>query len=170
MPAMYGDSYRILQGLGYVAIQYEMVHETRIIPLDGRPHPGKAIRFDMGDARGHWEGSTLVVETTNFTDRSAYRNADGATLRLVERFTRTAPDRVKWEVTIDDPSTWTHAWAFSMPLRMDDREAILEYSCHEGNLGLKHLISIANTEEAEADAAVRKGITVPPRVAVPGGE
>jgi hypothetical protein len=110
----------------------------------------------MGDGRGHWEGNTLVIESTNFTDRSAYRNANGAILRLIERFARVAPDQVRWEVTIEDPSTWTRPWSFAMPLRMDDREAILEYACHEGNLGLKHLISIANTEEAAADQAVEK--------------
>jgi hypothetical protein len=170
MPAMYGDSYQILQTPGFVAIRYEMVHETRIIPLDARPHAGSKIRFDMGDGRGHWEGNTLVVESTNFTDRSAYRNANGGTLRLIERFTRVAPDKVRWEVTIDDPSTWARPWSFEMPLRMDDREAILEYACHEGNLGLKHLISIANTEEAAADEAVKTGVTRAPRPAVPGAE
>jgi hypothetical protein len=170
MPAMYGDSYRIVQGPGYVAIQYEMVHETRLIPLDGRPHAGKRIRFDMGDARGHWEGETLVVDTTNFTDRSAYRNSNGATLRIVERFTPVAPDRLKWQVTVDDPATWTRPWTIAMPLRMDDREAILEYSCHEGNVGLRDLISIASTEQSKADELVRRGLTPAPRAANPGGE
>ncbi len=157
MPAMYGDSYQILQSPGVVAIRYEMVHETRIIPIDAsRPHPGAMVRFDMGDGRGHWEGNTLVVESTNFTDRSAFRNANARTLRLIERFTRIAPDKVRWQVTVDDPSTWTRSWSFGMPLRMDDREAILEYACHEGNLGLKHLIGIANIEEAAAGDAGKK--------------
>ncbi len=103
MPVIYGNSYHIVQGPGYVAIRYEMVHETRVIPLDGRPHVGSTIRSHMGDARGHWEGNTLVVETTNFRDESVYRNANPATLKLVERFTRTAPTRVEWAVTVDDP-------------------------------------------------------------------
>ena len=170
MPAMYGDSYRILQGPGYVAIQYEMVHETRLIPLDNRPHAGKGVRLDMGDARGHWEGDTLVVETTNFTNRSAYRNSDGGALRIVERFTRVAPNRLKWEVTFNDPTTWVRPWTLSLPLRMDDREAILEYSCHEGNIGLKDLISIANTEQSAADAAIRKGLPPAPRESIRPGE
>jgi hypothetical protein len=151
MPAMYGDSYQIVQTPGLVAIRYEMVHETRIIPLDARPHAGSKLRFDMGDARGHWDGNTLVVESTNFSDRSAFRNADGKTLHLIERFTRVAPDKVRWEVTVDDPSTWTRPWSFGLPLRMDDREAILEYACHEGNLGLENLIHIASLEQAAAE-------------------
>ncbi len=85
MPAIYGNSYRIVQGRGYVAIQYEMIHETRVIPLDGQPHPGPHIRLDMGDARGRWEGDTLVVETTNFRDRSVYRNGNPDTLKLIEK-------------------------------------------------------------------------------------
>ena len=170
MPAMYGDSYQIVQGPGYVAIRYEMVHETRLIPLDTRRHAGKNVRMDMGDARGHWDGNTLVVETTNFTDRSAFRNANGGTLRLVERFTRVAPDRVTWEVTVDDPSTWMKPWMFSMPLRMDDREAILEYSCHEGNYGLQNLIVIARGEQQAADDAAKKGLKPVPRSPTPSGE
>ena len=96
LPGVYGNSYQIVQGPGFVAIRYEMIHETRVIRLDGAPHPAKDIRLDMGDARGHWEGKTLVVETTNFTQRSAYRNANARTLRLVERFTPkgTAHDRL----------------------------------------------------------------------------
>ena len=96
MPAIYGNSYDIVQGPGFVAIRYEMVHETRVIPLDGRPHVGSTIRSHMGDARGRWEGNTLVVETTNFRDESIYRNGNPATLKLIERFTRTAaePHRV----------------------------------------------------------------------------
>ena len=110
MPAIHGNSYRIVQGPGYVAVSYEMVHETRVIPLDGRPHVSRSIRMDMGDARGHWEGETLVVETTNFKERSAYRNANADTLRLVERFQRIAPNKVQWAVTVDDPKTWTRPW------------------------------------------------------------
>ncbi|PYS32071.1 MAG: hypothetical protein DMG14_35525, partial [Acidobacteria bacterium] len=130
MPAIYGNSYQIVQGPGYVAIIYEMIHEIRTIPLDSRPHAGSATRSYMGDARGHWEGDTLVVETTNFRDEGIYRNANPATLRLIERFTRTAPDVVKWSVTIDDPATWTRPWTFSMPLSKDDSGPVLEYACH----------------------------------------
>ena len=101
-----------------------MVHDTRIIRLDGAPHPGAHVHLDMGDARGHWEGNTLVVETTNFNQRSVYRNANAATLRMVERFTPTRAGTLEWSVTVDDPSTWTRPWTFSMPLTMNNAEAI----------------------------------------------
>jgi len=150
MPVIYGNSYQILQAPGYVAIRYEMIHETRIIPLDGRPHSSPALRSYMGDARGHWEGDTLVVETTNFRDEDAYRGANGATLRLTERFRRTAPNTVKWAVTVEDTMTWTKPWTFSMPLTMDDSQPVLEYSCHEGNLGLRNILLAARAEEKKA--------------------
>ena len=123
LPGQYGNSYQIVQAPGFVAIRYEMVHDTRVIPLDSPAACRQADSFDMGDARGHWEGDTLVVETTNFKARSAYRNANPETLRLVERFTRTAADTVEWAVTVDDPSTWTRPWTFSIPLTMNDQRA-----------------------------------------------
>jgi hypothetical protein len=101
----------------------------------------------LGDSRGHWDGDTLVVETTNFKERSSFRNADASTLRLVERFTRTATDRLEWSVTIDDPSTWTRPWTFSMPLTMNDREPILEFACHEGNYAVPNILSAARTAD-----------------------
>jgi hypothetical protein len=157
MPAIYGNSYDVVQAPGYVAIRYEMIHETRIIPLDQRPHAGSQIRSYMGDARGHWEGDTLVVETTNFRDEAAYRGANAATLRLIERFTRVAPDKVRWAVTVDDPETWTQPWTFAMPLTMDDSQPVLEYGCHEGNLGLRNILKAARAEEKKAaEEAARK--------------
>jgi len=147
MPTLYGNSYQIVQTPGYVAIRYEMVHETRIVPLTDRPGLGPSIRQHMGDARGHWEGDTLVVETGNFRDDSAYRSADASTLRLTERFTRVAPDKVQWSVTVEDPSTWTSPWTFSLPLTISDREPIFEYACHEGNYGLRNILSAARAEE-----------------------
>jgi hypothetical protein len=150
MPVIYGNSYQILQAPGYVTIRYEMVHETRVIPLDGSPHVGANIRSYMGDPRGHWEGDTLVVETTNFRDETAYRGANAATLRLIERFTRIAPDRVRWAVTVDDPETWARPWTFAMPLTMDPKQPVLEYSCHEGNYGLRNILSAARAAEKDA--------------------
>ena len=150
MPAIYGNSYQIVQGPGYVAIGYEMIHETRVIPLDGAPHAHRTIRGYMGDARGHWEGDTLVVETTNFRDESTYRNANASTLRLVERFTRVGPTRVQWAVTVDDPETWTRVWTFTMPLTMSDDEPVFEYACHEGNYGLFNILRGARAEERAA--------------------
>jgi hypothetical protein len=153
IPFIHGNSYEIVQAPGEVSITYEIMHEARVIPLDGRSHVGKAIRLDMGDARGHWEGTTLVVETTNFHPRSAYRNANAATLHLVERFTRTAADRVEWAVTVDDPMTWTRPWTFAMPLTMNEREPVLEFACHEGNYALPHILSAARAAEREAATA-----------------
>jgi hypothetical protein len=149
-PKIYGNSYQIVQSPGYVAIRYEMVHETRIIPLDGWPHVGGTIRQDMGDARGRWEGDTLVVETTNIADRSAFRGASARALRIVERFTRVAPDKVWWTITLNDPTTWTRPWTFGMPLTEDDEEAIFEYSCHEGNYAMPNILSAARAAERAA--------------------
>ena len=153
MPVIYGNSYQIVQSPGLVAIRYEMVHETRLIPLDGKPHVGAGIQSYMGDARGHWEGDTLVVETTNFKEGATYRDANAATLRLEERFTRVAPDKVKWAVTVDDPVTWTRPWSFAMPLTMNDEQPVLEYGCHEGNYGLRNILSAARAEEKKKAAA-----------------
>ena len=147
MPGVYGNSYQIIQGQGFVGIRYEMIHETRVIRLDGRPHPSQGIRLEMGDARGHWEGHTLVVETTNFTERSAYRNADAATLRLVERFVPTAPGRIEWSMTVIDPSTWTRPWTFAMPLSMNSTERLMQYECHEGNQAVRNILSAARAAE-----------------------
>ena len=148
MPAIYGSSYQIMQGPNAVAITYEMIHETRVIPLDGRAHVGKAIASYMGDARGHWEGDTLVVETTNFKDQTAYRNANGETLKLVERFKPVGPSIVEWSTTVDDPQTWTRAWTFAMNLtKKDASQQPFEYACHEGNYGLRNILSAARAEE-----------------------
>jgi hypothetical protein len=152
IPFILGNSYQIVQAPGLVSINYELIHETRLIPLDGGPHVGRAVRLDMGDPRGHWEGHTLVVETTNFNQRSAYRNADATTLRVVERFTPTSPGRIEWMVTLDDPMTWTRPWTFAMPLTMNEREPVLEYACHEGNYALRHILSGARAAERAGDA------------------
>jgi hypothetical protein len=150
MPAIYGSSYQIHQGPGFVAIRYEMIHETRVIPLDARPHVGKSIRTYMGDARGHWEGDTLVVETTNFKDQTAYRGANGATLRLIERFKAVGPDTVEWSVTANDPSTWVRPWTFAMDLtKKDQSQQPFEYACHEGNYGLHNILSAARAVDSQ---------------------
>ena len=146
IPVMYGNTYQIVQTPAYVAIVYEIIHEVRIIPLDGRPHVGAAIRQHMGDARGHWEGETLVVETTNFTRDAAYRGSNPATLRVTERFTRAAADTIKWTATLDDPTTWTRPWTLGMPLTADP-QGVLAYDCHEGNYGLRNILSAARAED-----------------------
>jgi hypothetical protein len=145
MPAIYGNSYEIVQGPGFVAIQYEMVNELRVIPLDGRPHLSSTIRNYMGDARGHFEGDTLVVETTNFTDKVPYRGSS-QNLRLIERFTPRAPGIVEWSVTFDDPATWARPWTFAMNLTKTT-ERPFEYACHEGNYAMRNMLTVAREEE-----------------------
>jgi hypothetical protein len=148
MPVIYGNSYDIVQGPGVVAIRYEMVHETRIIPLGAsRQTLSPEIRGHMGHARGWWEGDTLVVETTNFREESVYRGANPDTLTLTERFRPIAGGRLEWSVTVDDPTTWTRPWTFSMPLTPNPDERIMEYACHEGNRAMANMLSAARADE-----------------------
>jgi hypothetical protein len=149
-PAIYGNAYDITQGPGMVAIRYEMVHETRVIPVEDRARPAKTITSYMGEPRGHFEGNTLVVVTKNFNDRGAYRNANPETFTLTERFTPVAANKVQWSVTIDDPSTWTRPWTYTMQLTRDSGQPLFEYGCHEGNYGLRNILSAARAEEAAA--------------------
>jgi hypothetical protein len=155
MPAIYGNSYEITQSPGWVAIRYEMIHETRLIPLDARPHLRPGIQSYMGDARGHFDGNTLVVETTNFKPVSAYRGASDH-LTLVERFTPKGPKAVEWSVTANDSHTWPRPWTFAMTLTNDKTQPIFEYGCHEGNYGLRDILSGARADEATAAKAVVK--------------
>ena len=152
MPAIYGNSYRIVQGPGFVAIGYEMVNETRVIPIDARPHLPASMRAYMGDGRARFEGTTLVVETTNFTDKTPYRGSSDR-LRLVERFTPVDGSHVEWSVTFDDPATWARPWTFAMTLtKVGSEQAPFEYACHEGNYAMRNLLGIARAEEAAARA------------------
>jgi hypothetical protein len=155
MPAIYGNAYQIVQGPGFAAIRYEMIHEARIIPLDGSRHLGGSIRPYMGDGRGRWEGNTLVIETTNFNDQSSYRGSNAEALRLVERFTPVAPDKVEWSVTVEDATTWERPWTFAMNLTRDDTQLVFEYACHEGNRGLANILSAARSDEETAAAGGR---------------
>ena len=150
MPAIYGTSYHIVQAPGFVAIRYEMIHETRVIPLQGSPSTAASARSYMGDARVRWEGNSLVVESTNF--KAPYRNATGARLRLIERFTPVGPDAVEWTVTVDDTTTWTKPWTFSVPLDKTDNEPLFEYACHEGNYAMRNILSASRAaEQAEGN-------------------
>src|SRR5581483_11330973 len=146
--AAYMSYYEIVQSRDAVAIVMETIHDTRIVPLDGRPHVGPRIRHWLGDSRGHWEGDTLVVETTNFSPRSNFRGAHEH-LHLVERFTRTSPDVLEYEFTVEDPTTWVRPWTAMIPLRRSAAR-LLEYACHEGNLGLSGILSGARAEERAA--------------------
>ena len=149
MPAIYGNSYDITQAPGLVAIRYEMVHETRLIPLDGRPHAPGALKWHMGDGRGHWEGDTLVVETTNLIEASAYGGASER-LKITERFRPTSRTTIEWSATFDDPTTWVRPWTFGMRLTRDDSQPVFEYACHEGNEGLRGILSAARAAEQAA--------------------
>ena len=147
MPAIYGNAYDITQAPGVVAIRYEMIHETRVIRLDNSPRTG--LRSHMGDARGRWDGDTLVVETINFDPRTAYRNATPK-LVLTERFKPVARGKIDWSMTVNDPDTWVRPWTFGMMLTADPEQALFEYACHEGNYAMRNILSAARAEEAAA--------------------
>ena len=141
LPNLYGNSYQILQTPDYVVLRQEMVHEARMIALDGRPQPGAPVHPHFGTSRGRWEGNTLVVETMNIHPSMVYRNASAKDLRLVERFTRIGPNKVEWTVTVDSPSVYARPWTFSLPMTEDNTQLIHEYACHEGNFGLANLLT-----------------------------
>jgi len=148
LPYIYNFGNEIIQAPGYVVIRNEMIHEARVIRLDGSLHVGKKILMYMGDSRGHWEGNTLVVETTNLKELPGVGDglfSDAA--RLVERFTRVAPDELSYDVTINDPKTWTRPWTIHMPYKLDPSYIIYEYACHEGNYMMKD--ALANARDAE---------------------
>jgi len=152
-PNIYNTGIQIVQVPGAVILRYEMVHETRIVPLDGRPHLPPALRSYMGDPRGSWDGGTLVIDTTNFNGRtgSLGRNGNGnptsAALHLVERFTLLDANRLQYEVTIADPQTWTRPWTVRFPLARNDGYAMYEYACHEGNYAMRNSLSAARARE-----------------------
>ena len=143
-----GNSYDITQGPGFVAIRYEMVHETRVIPLDGRAHLPGSMKSYMGDARGRWEGDTLVVETTNVLEKSRSTAAHSDKIKITERFRPTSNKTIEWSITFDDRTTWVRPWTFGMRLTWDD-SPIFEYACHEGNEGLRGILSAARVAERE---------------------
>jgi len=146
MPAGYGSRYDITQSPDSVVIRYEMIHEARVIPLEGRAR-AKGPRKYLGDARGWWEDNTLVVETTNFRPETA---PQGATENVVmtERFTAVTPTVVEWRVTFEDPNTWTRPWTYVMPLaKVDYSQQVFEYACHEGNHAMRNILSAARAAE-----------------------
>jgi|SRR5215467_1217852 len=148
----YNSDLQIVQGPGYVAIMQEMIHDTRIIPTDGRPHLPENIRVLMGDSRGHWEGNTLVIDTTNFTDRTAFRNS-GENLHVIERLTRTSDKTLLYQFTVDDPKTWAKPWSAEVTW-VGINNPIYEYACQEGNYGLPNILSGQRAAEKEqANAA-----------------
>jgi hypothetical protein len=156
LPTLYNNNIQIVQAPGYVAIIHEMVHDVRVIPLDGRARLGSGIRQWFGDSRGHWEGNTLVVETANFSSKTNYRGSS-QNMRLVEKFTRVGTDAIGYELTVDDPATWVRPWTAAYPMRTSEG-LLYEYACHEANLGLRDILEVARDGEkaAEKAAAARK--------------
>ncbi len=151
-PGSYGNIVQIHQSPGYVVIVHEMIHETRVIPVDGRPHVAQGLRQYLGDSRGHWDGNALVVEVTNFSTKTDFRGSHD-TLRLTERFTRVDADTITYEVTINDPATFTRPWTLGVPFRQDKGQAqIFEYACHEGNYAMRNILSGARADEAATAA------------------
>ncbi len=149
LPGAYNNHYQILQTAGYVVILNEMIHETRMVPMDNRPHLGPHIRQWLGDSRGRWEDDTLVVETTNFSGQAPFRGS-GANLHLIERFRRVDAETISYEFTIDDPTTFTRPWTVTLPLTKTEGP-MYEYACHEGNYDLANIL---RTQRAEEQAAV----------------
>ena len=164
LPGGYNNHFQIVQAPGYVVVEHEMQHHVRVIPVDGRPHLPQDVRQWLGDSRGHWEGDTLVVDTTNFTDKDHFQGAfDG--LHLVERFTRVDATTVSYEFTVEDPTTWERPWSAEYPLRslnslmggVDGMQIpqMFEYACHEGNYGLTGQLAGARAVERAAGTASR---------------
>jgi len=154
LPAGYNNTYQILQTPEHVAILIEMIHDARIISLDARPHLAGKIRQWLGDSRGRWEGNTLVVDTTNFTDRTNFRGS-GEHLRVVERFTRVDKDTLLYQFTVDDPQSFTRPWSAEIPMKRVEGP-IFEYACHEGNYSMTNTLSTVRDEEKAADVAASR--------------
>jgi hypothetical protein len=157
--AAYMSVYRIFQTPDHVVIQMEKIHDTRVIPLDGRPHLSPAIRQYLGDSRGRFDGDTLVVETANFhlagSHMGGYFRYSDDNLHLTERFTRVADDTLRYEFTVDDPTVWTRPWTAAIYWKKSNGE-IYEYACHEGNLSLRGMLAALRSEEAAETAATRE--------------
>jgi hypothetical protein len=162
-PAGYNNGYQIIQTPGYVVIVFEMIHETRIIPIDGRPKLGAAITQWNGEPRGRWEGTTLVVESTNYNDKGSIGTSaatgrlrgipQSASMKIVERFTPVGPNTIDYRVTIDDPKVYAKPWTVELPLNRDDTYQMFEYSCQEGNYAMANSLSYGRKRDREAAAA-----------------
>jgi len=158
LPTIYNNDFQIVQSPGIVTIAPEMIHSARIIPTDGRPHLSKNLKQWLGDSRGHWEGDTLVVETTNFSadEGVLFQNANAATFKITERFTRVDATTLSYEFTVEDPTTWARPWTARIPwTKIDPAEQMYEYACHEDNYDLVHFLGGARERE-------REGKTGPP--------
>jgi hypothetical protein len=150
LPTLYNNNIRIVQSPGYVAIVHEMIHDTRVVPLDGTPFSG--VRSYLGESRGHWEGDTLVVESRNFNGRAPFRGA-GEKLKLTERYRRTSGDKIEFKMTFEDDTQWVQPWTVAYSIRPAEGE-LYEYACHEGNYGLRNILE--NARDADRAAAAHK--------------
>lgn len=158
LPVIYNNGNQIVQGPGYVALINEMIHEARIIPLDGSAHVSSDVRMWMGDSRGHWEGDTLVIETRNLNDQTSIGSngggrAIGQDSTLTERLTRVSDDTILYQMTVNDPTTWETPWTFEFPWKRDESYGMFEYACHEGNYAMFNILSGARAEERRAAEA-----------------
>jgi hypothetical protein len=162
-PVLYGNGLQIVQTPSEVVISYEMVHDTRVIPLDGRPHAGGAIKQYMGNSRGRFEGETLVVETTNFTDRIGFNGPNSENLKLTEWFTRIDPQMIDYRVRVDDPAMYTAPFTLRFTITQQPNYQLYEYSCHEGNGAVGNALSGERAYERAVAEAKAKGLPVPPR-------
>jgi hypothetical protein len=162
-PAGYNNAYQIIQTPGYVILVLEMIHETRIIPIDGRPRLGAAIKQWNGEPRGRWEGNTLVVESTNYNDKGSIGTSaatgrmrgipQSSSMKVTERFTPVSPDTIDYRVTIEDPKVYTRPWTVQLPLNRDESYAMFEYSCQEGNYAMANALSFGRQRDRAAAAA-----------------
>ena len=155
--AGYNSYYQVFQSADHVVMLHEMIHDARVIPIDGQPHLAASVRQLHGDSRGHWEGDTLVIETTNYSPKTNFSpsfNGGGASdkLHVVERLTRVGPQTLNYEVTVTDPTTWTRPWTVMIPLKGTE-DAIYEYACHEGNIGMEGILAGQRSEERAGLAA-----------------
>ena len=150
LPTLYNNNIRIVQSPGYVAIVHEMIHDTRVVPLDGAPF--SRVQSYMGESRGHWEGDTLVVESRNFNGKAPFRGA-GANLKLTEHYRRTSADKIEFRLTFEDDTQWVQPWTVAYSIRPAEGE-LYEYACHEGNYGLRNILE--NARDADHAAAAHK--------------
>ena len=165
-PKIYGNGYRIVQAPGYAVIMAEMIHEARVIPLDGRPHVGAGVRGYLGDSRGHWEGNTLVIETTNFNGKATVPGNPvlaSTELKIIERITRLEPELLRYEATVIDPKTYTKPFTIAIPFTSPAGYQVLPYDCHEGNLAVLQGLGGERAEDRALEEDRKKGIVRPRR-------
>ncbi len=166
-PVLYGNGLRIMQTPNEVIVSYEMIHDTRVIPLDGRPHVGANIKQYLGDSRGRWEGDTLVVETSNFTDRvGGFNGPNSEKLKLTERFTRIDPQMIDYRIRVDDPAIYTAPFTIRYTITQQPGYQLYEYSCHEGNGAVGNALSGERAYDKAVANAIAKGLPIPTRAPI----